>query len=241
MASPALYDPDGNPYPAMDMILMAPGVRVHCDDRDSPYWDHSGVVVRARPLAHGSWEFDVEFDGVRPRAQVTMRDQQLWPDSDQEKNAPPPEDALRIFLCHGKEDKEHARSLYRRLREAAYDPWLDEENLAPGVEWEPAIRAAVRGSDVVLVCLSRQSSSKVGFVQKEIRLALDAADERPEGLTYLIPIKLEDCDLPSRLQRWQAVDFYKAEGPHRLMDALKRHPRAGKGKGRRIYWSYGFR
>ena len=42
----------------------------------------------------------------------------------------------------------------------------------------------------MLVCLSHNAITKRGYVQKEIRYALDAADEQPESTIYLIPPKL---------------------------------------------------
>jgi hypothetical protein len=242
MVSEEFFDPEGHPYPVMDMVVIRPGVRVFCRDRDEMHWDEAGRIIAARAVAERSWEFDVLFDGSSGSGgPVTMQDEQIWPVSDEEKNAPPPPDALGVFICHGKEDKEHARGIYRTLRAQHFAPWLDEENLAPGVEWEPAIRAAVRYSDVVLVCLSRTSSSKTGFVQKEIRIALDAAEERPEGLTYIIPAMLEKCDLPSRLGRWQAVELYKEQGMSRLLKALEDHPKrrdSGLSRGKRVYWRW---
>ena len=96
---------------------------------------------------------------------------------------------LKVFLCHASADKPKVRTLYRRLVEAGFDPWLDEEKLLPGQEWDLEIRKAVRASDVVIVCLTRNSVNKEGYVQKEIRMALDVADEKPEGTIYLIPAR----------------------------------------------------
>jgi hypothetical protein len=122
METDDLYDENGNSYPVMDMMVMRPGVKVFCDDRDSPYWDCTGIIVAARPLNDREWEFDVVFDGVQPRKPAAMRDEQMWPDPDEERNAPPPPNALKVFICHGKEDKERAREIYQRLREAHFDP-----------------------------------------------------------------------------------------------------------------------
>jgi len=38
--------------------------------------------------------------------------------------------------------------------------------------------------------------TKQGFVQKEIRFALDIADEHPPGRIFIIPVRLVDCDVP---------------------------------------------
>src|SRR5438270_7379352 len=107
---------------------------------------------------------------------------------------------LRVFLCHSSGDKPIVRKLYQQLQSEGIDPWLDEESLLPGQNWEQEIRKAVRDSDIVLVCLSPGSISKTGFVQKEIKFALDVADEQPEGTIFLIPVRLEECNVPERLK-----------------------------------------
>src|SRR5262249_53727556 len=80
---------------------------------------------------------------------------------------------------------------------------------------------AVRRSDIVLVCLSSRSVSKRGYVQKEIKDALDTADEMPEGTIYIIPAKLEDCEVPDQLSRWQWVELFRATGYAKLLRALR--------------------
>jgi TIR domain/Effector-associated domain 1 len=127
----------------------------------------------------------------------------------------------KIFLCHAVEDKERVRGLHQRLLADGLTPWLDEEDIGAGEEWDPAIRRAIRASRFLLACLSAVSASKVGFVQKEIRLALDIADEQPEGTIFLIPVRLEDCAVPDRLSRWQRVDLFKPTGYQRLLTTLR--------------------
>jgi DNA-binding NarL/FixJ family response regulator len=132
-----------------------------------------------------------------------------------------PSRALRVFLCHSSDDKPVIRNLYRRLLHDGIVAWLDEEDLLPGQEWEQVITKAVRNSDIVIVCLSRASINKAGYVQKEIKFALDVADEQPEGAIFIIPVRLEIYDVPLRLSRWQWVDLFEASGYDRLMRSLK--------------------
>src|ERR1700731_3380819 len=106
---------------------------------------------------------------------------------------------LRVFLCHSSDDKVSVRPLYEQLVREGFDPWLDEKKLLPGQDWEREIKNAVRRSDAVVVCLSKSSITKEGYVQKEIRLGLDVADEKPEGTIFLIPLRLELCTVPDRL------------------------------------------
>ena len=80
---------------------------------------------------------------------------------------------------------------------------------------------AVREADVVVVCLSNKSVTKEGYVQKEIKFALDIAEEKPEGTIFLIPARLEDCVVPERLSRWQWVDLYEENGFVKLLRSLK--------------------
>lgn len=129
--------------------------------------------------------------------------------------------SLRVFLCHSSGDKPAVRGLYQRLRADGFDPWLDEEELLPGQEWQREIPQAVRSADVVLVCLSPQSITKAGYVQKEIKFTLDVADEQPEGTIFLIPLRLEPCEVPERLSRWQWVDLFNERGYERLLRLLR--------------------
>ena len=125
---------------------------------------------------------------------------------------------LRVFLCHASQDKPIVRELYQRLLAAPYgddmgwiDPWLDEEKLLPGQDWNIEIEKAVEAADVVIVCLSNTSVSKEGYIQRELKFVLDIALEKPGGTIFVIPLRLDDCELPRQLRSWQAVDYFPAE------------------------------
>ncbi|HEU0001770.1 MAG TPA: FHA domain-containing protein, partial [Ktedonobacteraceae bacterium] len=128
---------------------------------------------------------------------------------------------LRVFLCHSSGDKPAVRVLYKRLQTEGIDPWLDEENLLPGQYWEAEIRKAVEQTDVVIICLSISSINKTGFVQKEITFALDIAEQQPEDTIFLIPLKLEECTIPNRLNKLHWVNYFEETGHARLMRALE--------------------
>ena len=95
-----------------------------------------------------------------------------------------------------------------------------------GQDWQLEIKKAVRSSDVVIVCLSRESTTKAGYVQKEIKYALDVAEEQPDGSIFLIPLKLEECEVPIRLRDVHWVNFFEKRSYEKLMRAL--HLRAEK-------------
>ena len=79
------------------------------------------------------------------------------------------EKKLRIFLSHASEDKPAVRRLSKRLKDDDFDPWLDEERLLPGQNWELEIEIALRSSDAILLCFSEKSVGKEGFVQREFK------------------------------------------------------------------------
>jgi outer membrane protein assembly factor BamD (BamD/ComL family) len=83
------------------------------------------------------------------------------------------------------------------------------------------IPRAVREADAVVICLSNKSITKEGYVQKEIKFALDSAEEKAEDTIFLIPARLEDCVVPERLGRWQWVDLFEENGFVRLLRSLK--------------------
>jgi hypothetical protein len=133
---------------------------------------------------------------------------------------------LNVFLCHASHDKESVRQLYDSLKHLPIDLWLDELRLLPGADWEREIRHALRAAHIVLVCLSTAAVTREGFVQKEIRIALDIADEKPDGSIFVIPARFSECDVPDRLRRWQWVDLYHSHGIPRLVAALGERARS---------------
>ncbi len=89
---------------------------------------------------------------------------------------------LRVFLCHASQDKPIVSELHQRLlAEAWIDPWLDAKKLLPGQDWRIEIEEAVETADNVVICLSHNSVTKEGYVQKEMRYAQEISLEKPEG------------------------------------------------------------
>jgi len=133
---------------------------------------------------------------------------------------------LRVFLCHSSNDKPAVRELYQKLRaEPWIQPWLDEEELYPGQGWNMEIEKAVEAADAIIVCLSKGSINKEGYVQRELRIVLDYADYKPEGTLYIMPVRLEECVPPRRLRPWQYADYIEGQrelGLQRLLVSLKR-------------------
>jgi hypothetical protein len=135
----------------------------------------------------------------------------------------------KIFLAHASEDKEQVRDLYARLAKRGFKPWLDEVDLLPGQNWQVEIARAIRESDIFIACLSQASVNKHGYVQREFRSALATYAEKPPGSIYLIPLKLDDCEIPDHqfpqlgigLRDIQWLDYWKPDGFERLVTAIE--------------------
>jgi len=130
-------------------------------------------------------------------------------------------DQVQIFISYAREDQQRIKELYRKLLAAGYQPWLDREHILPGQKWEPVIKQALERSDFALVCLSAKSINKRGFLQKEIKKALEHAQEKLEDDVWLIPARLDDCDVPDGLSNIQWVDLFEDDGFDQLLRALE--------------------
>ena len=126
----------------------------------------------------------------------------------------------QIFLSYASEDFDEVKPLYERLKDQGLRPWLDRENLLPGVDWDREISREIKKSHFVLVCLSSRSLTKRGYVQKEIRTALRVFEEVPAGQTFLIPVRLEDCAIPEELIKYHYADIFREDGFEKLLKSI---------------------
>ncbi|MEM7045194.1 MAG: TIR domain-containing protein [Pseudomonadota bacterium] len=135
----------------------------------------------------------------------------------------------RIFLAHASEDKPAVIGLYKKLKAKGYAPWLDAEDLLPGQNWRDEIRRALREAAICLACLSKHSIQKRGYVQREFKLALSICGDLPPGDIYLIPVRLDECDIPDlriseldlNLRDLQWVNLFDDDGFERLEKAIE--------------------
>jgi formylglycine-generating enzyme required for sulfatase activity len=115
---------------------------------------------------------------------------------------------LRVFLCHATEDKSLMREMYERLdAEGWIEPWLDEKNILPGLNWDSEVEQAVNIADVVIVCLSRNVFLKNKYVHRDVKFVVNTAFENPRHSVLIIPLKLDDCQIPRHVQNSQYYEF----------------------------------
>ena len=151
--------------------------------------------VVARGLAAGKI---VEIDGLGifyPDARLGLRFE--------------PQSMPQVFLAYVKEDETRCARLYFELEAAGFSPWMDMRKLLPGQNWPRAIQSAIETSDFFVACFSSNSVSKHGEFQAEIRYALDCARRVPLDQIFIVPVRLDACDVPRAVQaEFQWIDLF---------------------------------
>ena len=130
--------------------------------------------------------------------------------------------SAKVFLCHSHADQDLVHALYSRLKKDAVEAWLDREKLIPGQDWQNEIHHAILKSQVVIVCLSRHFNKQRGYRHEELKIALEKANSLPADEIFIIPARLEKCDLPKSLSHLHRVDLFEADGYKKLLVALRK-------------------
>jgi len=129
-----------------------------------------------------------------------------------------------VFISHSSNDKHHALSLAIDLVDVGHRPWLDEWDIRAGESIPTEIGSGIEASDYVLVLLSRNSVES-HWVEREWQAKY--WKEVKEGKTFVIPVLIDDCTIPTLLQTKKYADFRRNynTGLETLLTALKPRPR----------------
>jgi hypothetical protein len=126
-----------------------------------------------------------------------------------------------IFISYAKEDAETAEKIYDSLVSEGHSVWMDSKMLIPGQDWETEIEKAIRNSDIFVACLSTHSVNKIGFVQAELRKAMKVAELMPEGRIFIIPVRMDQCEVPFSLRHLQWVNYFEMDSGDSLLRAVR--------------------
>jgi TIR domain len=143
-----------------------------------------------------------------------------------------PETRPTVFVAYASEDLEIARRLAEALRAADCSPWLDRDRLMPGQNWTQSIERAIEDADAFVACFSTRSVGKRGQFQSELRHALECAEKRPLDEVFLLPVRVELCEVPRKIAKQvQYVDLFPdwERGVKRLVRSIRRAARGRMG------------
>jgi TIR domain len=132
-------------------------------------------------------------------------------------------EGVRVFISYAREDLDRAKTLYDDLTRVGINVWLDKISLLPGQKWKTAIREAIEKSRYFIALLSRNSIETRGYIHKELKEALDVLDTFPPQAIYVIPARLDDCDLSyQELRKINYVDLFPDwhEGVKKIIYAI---------------------
>jgi hypothetical protein len=111
-----------------------------------------------------------------------------------------PRNRPQVFVAYVKEDSALAERVFEALESNGFEPWLDRRRLLPGQNWPRSIDEAIETSDFFVACFSHHSVGKKGGFQAEIRYALDCTQRFPLDEIFLMPIRLDVCVVPARIE-----------------------------------------
>jgi len=121
-------------------------------------------------------------------------------------NTDPSGNRFDVFLCHNSADKEEVRAISKRLRAEGLSPWLDEDQLRPGVRWQRALQDQISTVQTAAVFVGLSGIGPWQDVEIDGILA-----ELVRRGCPVIPVALRTCpavpDLPLFLRQLMWVDF----------------------------------
>lgn len=127
---------------------------------------------------------------------------------------------ISVFISYAREDHSLATKVRDFLISSSFDAWMDTYDILPGEKWDDKIHDKLRSADFIVLCLSNHSVTKRGYLQKELRQAVELAKSMLDTDIYIIPARFDDCALPKNISEYQWVDLFIPEGYQRLYAAL---------------------
>lgn len=130
--------------------------------------------------------------------------------------------APKVFLSHASEDKDRfVLDFARQLRENGVDVWVDQWEMKPGDSLVSKIfEEGLKNARAVIIVLSTVSVLKP-WVREELNASVVNRISRG---TKLIPVVIDDCDVPESLRStvWQKVDSLEdySQSLQRVLSAI---------------------
>ena len=130
-------------------------------------------------------------------------------------------------ISYVREDADRVRSIVDALGAADIPVWTDKSRLSPGEDWKLVIRTAIQRNALAFIAVfSKRSAARTQSYQNaELVLAAEQYRLRPPGRPWIIPVRLDECELPEfdlgagrTLDSLQRVDLF---GPDREQEMVR--------------------
>jgi hypothetical protein len=129
-----------------------------------------------------------------------------------------------VFISYAREDSAEAERLYRDLKKGGAIPWIERVGIKHGERWEFPLHKAIKSNRYFIPLFSSRSVDKKGYVNKELRYALEVLDNYPEKSIFMIPVRLDDCEIPfEKLKEMQNADLFPDwnDGVKRIFQSMR--------------------
>ncbi|MCB1824034.1 MAG: toll/interleukin-1 receptor domain-containing protein [Candidatus Competibacteraceae bacterium] len=128
----------------------------------------------------------------------------------------------RVFIIYSSKDRKPAAEVVHYLRVNGYNPWFDVDEIAPGQKWEQSVMKGIGESAVALYLVSENMKSSNKFVSEELKTAMSIMRSKDESFSPVIPVRLDDAEVPQELADVHWVDLRSKDGLEQLEKGLNR-------------------
>lgn len=114
-------------------------------------------------------------------------------------------DTPSVFLSYTSADRSRVVPYFEHLKSAGFNVWMDT-TIKGGQNWDFEIQRALKKASLIVCFFSSSSLNRRGYVQREIKIALDFASDKLESDIFLIPVILdEEVGIPEQISHIQAI------------------------------------
>jgi hypothetical protein len=113
-----------------------------------------------------------------------------------------------VFLSHNSKDKGAIKKLKGLLESKGIRCWYDEDELRPGLPWQPLLEEGIRKSQSVIVAIANSGLGPWEDEEMQAALNLAVREKRPV-IPLLLPESSVKPDLPMFLENRTWVDLQK--------------------------------
>lgn len=126
-----------------------------------------------------------------------------------------------VFISYVSPDRERVIPFADFIAALDVDVWIDFRKIKPGQNWDYEIRRGLDRATIIVIFLSNNSVNRRGYAQREIRVALEKAEEKLISDIYIIPVLLDnEVVFPEQLKDLQFVRASDQDCQEKLRDAL---------------------
>lgn len=144
----------------------------------------------------------------------------------------------KVFISYVHNNTSDVDRFCQDLKSFGIEVWLDRDEIYPGTFWAEAIRKAIQNGAFFIACFSKEYRDRAKtHMNEELTLAIEELRLRDTGKPWLIPVKLNECEIPDRdigagktLRSLQVVSLYEGwtKGVQRILKVVQPESLSGQ-------------